>query len=66
MVKIARIILTALAAIVLDLWRHWRERRDLERTRDEQQANDARDRGSTRDIIERMRDRAHREPPDRL
>jgi hypothetical protein len=65
MVKIARIILTAIVAIALDLYRHWREHRSLERTRDAQDRNDARDRGSAGDVARRLRDRAS-EPPDRL
>ena len=39
----------------------WLERRELERTRDAQKANDARDRGDAGDVAERLRQRASAE-----
>ena len=44
-----------------DLLSRIAERRELERTRDAQADNDARDRGDAGDIADRMRDRAERE-----
>jgi len=54
-------IIIAILLYVEDLISRWAERRDIERTRDAQADNDARDRGSADDIAERLRDRAGRE-----
>ena len=44
-----------------DLISRWAERRELEATREKQEANDARDRGDAGDVAARLRDRAQRE-----
>ena len=41
-----------------DLISRWAERRELEATREKQEANDARDRGDAGDVAARMRQRA--------
>ena len=57
---IKRIVLGILLWIE-DVISRWAERREIERTRDAQADNDARDRGDAGDIAQRLRDRAQRE-----
>ena len=51
-----RRIITAILLYVEDLIHRWAERRELEATREKQEANDARDRGDAGDIAARLRD----------
>ena len=57
---IKRIVLGILLWIE-DLISRWAERREVEATREKQEANDARDRGDAGDIAGRLRDRARRD-----
>jgi len=56
-----RRIMMGLLLWIEDLISRWAERRELEATREKQEANDARDRGDAGDIAGRLRDRANRE-----
>ena len=53
-----RRIIIAILLYVEDLISRWAERREIERTRDAQAENDARDRGDAGDVADRMRQRA--------
>ena len=54
-------ILLAFFLWIEDVISRWAERRELEATREKQEANDARDRGDAGDIAGRLRDRARRD-----
>ena len=54
-------IVMGLLLWIEDLISRWAERRELEATREKQEANDARDRGDAGDIAGRLRHRANRE-----
>ena len=56
-----RRIIIAILLYVEDLIHRWAERREVEATREKQEANDARDRGDAGDIAARLRNRAQRE-----
>ena len=53
-----RRIIIAILLYVEDLIHRWAERRELEATREKQEANDARDRGDAGDVAARLRQRA--------
>lgn len=54
-----RRIIIAILLYVEDLLSRIAERREIERTRDAQADNDARDRGDAGDVAQRLRDRAN-------